>query len=79
MTGALKSPDIAPDPKQLGIKAALAVVTGLISTIQLGLGNDNDCAALLETAQKEAASPPQVPMPPPHPAAGSQPKAPRGR
>jgi hypothetical protein len=50
------------------------VVTGLIATVQLGLGNDNDCAALLKTAQKEAATPPQVPMPLPHPAAGSQPE-----
>lgn len=55
--GPLKSPGIGPKYKPLAIRGAAAAVLGvvatplaaLIPTIQLGLGEDNDCVALLKT------------------------------
>ena len=55
--GNLKTPVIGPAPGALTVRAASAVVLGalltplgaLIPTIQLGLGEDNDCVALLKS------------------------------
>lgn len=55
--GPLKSPRIAPDYKSLALRGAAAAILGvvatplaaLIPTIQFGLGDDNDCVALLKT------------------------------
>ncbi len=55
--GPLKSPSIGPEYKALAIRGAAAAILGivatplaaLIPTIQLGLGDDNDCVALLKT------------------------------
>ena len=74
VTGPLKNPTIVPDAKALGIRGGIAAALGvlatplaaLIPTIQLGLGKDNDCGALLETVQATAQqmrkrSPPEGP------------------
>ena len=58
ITGHLKSPSIRPDAKELAARGALAVglgvllspVAALLPTIQLGLGKNNDCGALLREA-----------------------------
>jgi uncharacterized protein involved in outer membrane biogenesis len=55
--GDLKSPNVAPDAKALALRGGAAVVLGvlltplgaLIPTIQLGLGEDNDCVTMLKT------------------------------
>ena len=55
--GDLKSPRVAPDARALALRGGAAVALGvlltplgaLIPTIQLGLGEDNDCVALLKT------------------------------
>ena len=65
ITGKLKSPSILPDAKVLAERAGAAIGLGivltplaaLLPTIQLGLGEDNNCGPLLHSA--EAA--PQVP------------------
>lgn len=70
--GPLKSPSIAPDAKALVLRGGAAVAFGLlltplaalIPTIQLGLGEDNDCVAML----KGVGAPPA----PPPPATGSK-------
>lgn len=58
--GPLKSPGIMPDPAALAVRGAAAVALGvlltplgaLLPTIQLGLGEDNDCARLIsQTAE----------------------------
>jgi len=64
--GPLKSPSIAPDPKALAIRGGSAIVLGVfltplavvIPTIQLGLGEDNDCVALLKTVDAPPSAPP---------------------
>ncbi|GAC1625233.1 MAG: AsmA family protein [Nevskia sp.] len=64
--GDLKSPHVAPEAKALALRGAAAVALGvlltplgaLIPTIQLGLGEDNDCVALLKTVGAPAAPPP---------------------
>lgn len=65
--GPLKSPRVAPEAKALTIRTGVAVVLGalltplaaLIPTLQLGLGEDNDCVAML----KEVGAPPSPPPP----------------
>jgi len=71
--GPLKSPSIAPDPQQLGLRAGLALITGLIGSVQLGLGADNDCGALIKSAQQAAQAPSQLAPVAPHRAEGSAP------
>jgi uncharacterized protein involved in outer membrane biogenesis len=61
--GPLKSPGILPDPEPLAERGAAAVALGvlltplaaLLPTIQLGLGKDHDCAALMASVQAAAA------------------------
>ena len=65
--GPLKSPSVMPDPAALATRGGIAAVLGvlltplaaLIPTIQLGLGEDNDCVAML----KSVGAPP-APAPP---------------
>jgi uncharacterized protein involved in outer membrane biogenesis len=76
VTGSLKSPTITPNPGQLGIKAALGAITGLLATVQLGLGKDNNCASLIQSAEQAAQAPTQVPVTPPRKAVGSKSPAP---
>lgn len=65
--GALKSPSIAPDTTVLAERGAAAGVLGvlltplgaLIPTIQLGLGEDNDCKSLLQDVEAGAKTPPK--------------------
>ncbi len=60
--GPLKSPGIMPDPVTLAERGGAAVVLGvfltplaaLLPTIQLGLGKDHNCGALMTTVQKAA-------------------------
>ncbi|MDA8252429.1 MAG: AsmA family protein [Rhodospirillales bacterium] len=59
ITGHLKNPTIRPDAKDLAARGALAAGLGvlltplaaLLPTIQLGLGEDNDCGQLIRSAQ----------------------------
>ncbi len=61
----LKSPSIGPSPADLGPRAAAASVLGvlltplgaLIPTIQLGLGEDNDCRSLVSTIRRASNTP----------------------
>ena len=67
ITGPLKSPQVAPEARPLAIRGAAAVALGvlltplaaLLPTIQLGLGEDNDCVAMLR-----AVGAPPLPPPP---------------
>jgi uncharacterized protein involved in outer membrane biogenesis len=60
--GPLKNPGIKPDPVTLAARGGTAVVLGvfltplaaLLPTVQLGLGKDHDCNALMNTVQKAA-------------------------
>lgn len=60
--GPLKSPSVLPDPTNLAIRGGAAVILGvlatplaaLIPTIELGLGKDHNCEALLQSAQDSA-------------------------
>ncbi|MDB5971322.1 MAG: AsmA family protein [Hydrocarboniphaga sp.] len=57
--GNLRSPSILPDPGALALRGGAAAILGtlltplaaLIPTIQLGLGEDNDCVALIHGLQ----------------------------
>jgi uncharacterized protein involved in outer membrane biogenesis len=59
ITGRLKSPHVMPDTKQMGARGAAAAGLGvlltplaaLLPTIQLGLGENNNCGALIRNAQ----------------------------
>ena len=63
--GPLKNPSVHPDPVVLGARAGAAVVLGvfltplgaLLPTIQLGLGEDHNCAALMASVQDAAKNP----------------------
>ena len=63
--GALKSPGIAPEPAALAARGGAAAVLGvlltplgaLLPTIQLGLGEDSDCKALLQDVEAGAKTP----------------------
>jgi len=48
-------------------------VTALLATVQLGLGKDNNCNALVHSAEQAAQAPPDLPPAPPHAAEGSKP------
>jgi uncharacterized protein involved in outer membrane biogenesis len=72
--GPLKNPSVHPDPVALGERGAAAAVLGvfltplaaLLPTIQLGLGKDNNCDALLASVQAAAAKvPAKSPAKPP--------------
>jgi len=60
--GPLKNPGIHPDPMSLAARGGTAVVLGvfltplaaLLPTVQLGLGKDHDCGALMNTVQNAA-------------------------
>ncbi len=60
ITGHLKHPSVAPDAKELAVRGGLAAGLGvlltplaaLLPTIQLGLGENNDCGALIRSAQR---------------------------
>jgi uncharacterized protein involved in outer membrane biogenesis len=61
VTGPLRSPSIRPEAGPLAVRGGAAIALGvlltplaaLIPTIQLGLGEDNDCVALIENAQHD--------------------------
>jgi uncharacterized protein involved in outer membrane biogenesis len=64
MDGTLKSPGFHPEAGMLGGRAAAAVglallfpPAGLLATIQLGIGDDNACVALLKEAAAHAPKP----------------------
>lgn len=65
ITGPLKKPSIRPDATALGARGAAAAVLGtlltplgaLIPTIQLGLGKDNDCGALVQAVRNSGGEP----------------------
>ena len=69
LRGTLKNPSVRPDLGRLGAKAGLAAVAGtlltplgaLLPTIQLGLGKDNDCEAMIAGVQQNAAAKVQLP------------------
>jgi uncharacterized protein involved in outer membrane biogenesis len=75
--GPLKNPAVRPDAMALGVRAGAAAVLGvvltplaaLLPTIQLGLGEDNDCAKLLRPAPAATAKAkaPQAAVPAPKP------------
>ncbi len=60
ITGKLKSPSIMPDPGTVAARGGAAVALGvlltplaaLLPTIQLGLGEDNNCGALIRSAER---------------------------
>lgn len=60
--GTFKSPTFRPDPKALSVRGGMAAVLGvlltplgaLLPTIQLGLGKDNDCVALVHQVKVKA-------------------------
>lgn len=66
--GRLKDPSIGPDAEELAKRAAPAVILGvlltplaaLIPTIQLGLGEDSDCAASVERLVRESKALPKA-------------------
>jgi AsmA family protein len=67
ITGTFKSPNVRPEPGALatrvGIAAAIGTVfppAGLLATIQLGLGKDHNCGALIAAAQKQQPVSPQT-------------------
>ncbi len=66
--GTLKHPSITPDPVWTGGRVAASIALGvlftplaaLIPTIDLGLGKDSDCGALIGEARAAAAAPPKA-------------------
>jgi uncharacterized protein involved in outer membrane biogenesis len=65
--GTFKQPSVMPEPgplaTRLGIAAALGAVfppAGLLATIQLGLGKDHNCGALIAAAQNRQPVTPQM-------------------
>ena len=80
ITGTLANPSILPEPGRLAARGAAAVALGvlatplaaLIPTIQLGLGEDNDCKSMLADLQ-----PDQVSARPKRAAARLKPKKPQ--
>jgi uncharacterized protein involved in outer membrane biogenesis len=73
VTGPLKNPTMRPEPTQLGLRAGMAALTALLATVQLGLGKDNDCNALIQSAQQAAEAPPRLEPTRPRKAEGSPP------
>ncbi len=72
ITGPLKSPGIKPDPGVLAARGGAAAVLGvlltplgaLLPTIQLGLGEDSDCAGVVDRARAAVAEMQRAPPPP---------------
>jgi hypothetical protein len=67
ITGSFKHPQVKPEPgafaTRLGIAAALGAVfppAGLVATLQLGLGKDHNCGALIAAAQAQQPVTPQM-------------------
>lgn len=65
--GTFKHPSVMPEPgplaTRIGIAAALGAVfppAGLLATIQLGLGKDHNCGALIAAAQNQQPVTPQM-------------------
>ncbi|HVA15589.1 MAG TPA: AsmA family protein [Stellaceae bacterium] len=80
ITGKFKSPSVKPDPAALGIRLGIAAALGavfppaaLLPTIQLGLGTNHNCGALIAAAQAGEA-PHQLPQSAPHVAGTPAPK-----
>lgn len=73
ISGDLRNPRVRPDTGALALRGGAAVVLGtlltplaaLIPTIQLGLGQDNDCVALLRDLQQPGPAPASSPDPAP--------------
>ncbi|WP_428310229.1 AsmA family protein [Hydrocarboniphaga sp.] len=73
INGKLRNPSILPDPGALALRGGAAAILGtlltplaaLIPTIQLGLGEDNDCVALIHGLQDPAAEKALKTAPPP--------------
>lgn len=73
--GPLKKPGIRPDPVRLAERGGAAVVLGvlltplaaLLPTIQLGLGQDHDCGALMRSVQAAAGKAAKAQARPPAP------------
>lgn len=65
--GSFKEPDVYPDPKTLGAKAAASVALGALLTpaaaiipwIELGLEENSECHALIDAAKKSKTEPPR--------------------
>ncbi|HSW12172.1 MAG TPA: AsmA family protein [Solimonas sp.] len=65
--GSFKNPKIRPDWERLAVRGGTAVVLGvfltplaaLIPTVELGLGENNDCKALVDNVRAEAANLPK--------------------
>lgn len=63
ITGPLKKPSVKPDMVSLGARGAAAAILGitltpvaaLLPTIQLGLGENHDCAEMLSSVETDAA------------------------
>ena len=81
ISGDLRNPRVRPDAGALALRGGAAVVLGtlltplaaLIPTIQLGLGQDNDCVSLLRDLQKPDPAPASSPDPaPPKPVVDRQ-------
>jgi uncharacterized protein involved in outer membrane biogenesis len=60
VTGTFKNPRVKPEPAALGTRLGIAAVltavfppAGLLATIQLGLGKDHNCGALIAAAQQQ--------------------------
>ena len=70
--GSLSDPSVYPEPKALAGRGALAAALGLfltplaalLPTIQLGLGEDHDCQALVAQVQQQARQIVVAPTPP---------------
>lgn len=67
ITGTFKQPHVKPDPSalgwRLGVATALGAVfppAGLLATVQLGLGKDHNCGALIAAAQQQQPITPQT-------------------
>ena len=67
ITGTFKKPHVTPEPgalaARIGIAAAIGAVfppAGLLATIQLGLGKDHNCGALIAAAQNQQPVTPQT-------------------
>lgn len=73
ISGDLRNPRVRPDAGALALRGGTAVVLGtlltplaaLIPTIQLGLGQDHDCVALLRDLQQPGPAPASSPDPAP--------------
>ena len=62
ITGTFKAPHVKPDPAALGLRLGVAAALGvvfppavLLPTIQLGLGENHNCSALIAAAQSSEA------------------------